>query len=153
MAAEKPFHNPFAALAHLRGTAAAPASTEGPEVVESSSAASPGRPTDPRAVQRKPRGQAPHAQPAARQFENPSAKGPARAVVRIERSGRGGKEVTVVEQLGLSNVVMTDWLKDLKTSLGCGGTVESDVLVLQGDQRTRLPALLTARGVRRITVS
>jgi len=149
MAAEKPFHNPFAALGHLRGTAPAPPETESSDVVESS----PGRPTDPRAVQRKPRGQASHAQPAARQFDNPSAKGPARAVVRIERSGRGGKEVTVVEQLGLSNVVMTDWLKDLKTSLGCGGTVESDVLVLQGDQRKRLPALLSARGVRRITLS
>lgn len=147
MAADKPFHNPFAALGHLRG--AAPVETERSEDV----GASPGHPTDPRAVQRKPRGQAPAPQPAARQIENPSAKGPARAVVRIERSGRGGKEVTIVEQLGLPDAVMIDWLKDLKASLGCGGSVEGDALVLQGDQRKRLPALLTARGVRRITVS
>jgi len=153
MAAEKPFHNPFAALAHLRGTAPAPADAAGSDVVESSAATSPGHPTDPRAVQRKPRGQAPQAQPAARQIENPSAKGPARAVVRIERSGRGGKEVTVVEQLGLPDAAMTEWLKDLKASMGCGGSVEGDALVLQGDQRKRLPARLTARGVRRITVS
>jgi translation initiation factor 1 len=79
-------------------------------------------------------------------------KGPARAVVRMERKGRGGKEVTVVEQLGLSPAEREVWVKALKGSLGCGGTVEGETLVLQGDQRERLPALLEARGVRRVTV-
>jgi translation initiation factor 1 len=79
-------------------------------------------------------------------------KGPARAVVRMERKGRGGKEVTVVEQLGLPEAEREKWLKALKNSLGCGGTLEGDTLVLQGDQRERLPALLEARGVRRVTV-
>jgi translation initiation factor 1 len=79
-------------------------------------------------------------------------KGPARAVVRMERKGRGGKEVTVVEQLGLPAAELDKWLKALKGGLGCGGTVEEDTLVLQGDQRERLPALLEARGVRRVTV-
>ncbi|WP_434383539.1 translation initiation factor [Melittangium boletus] len=80
------------------------------------------------------------------------ARGPARAVVRMERKGRGGKEVTVVEQLELPEAERETWLKALKGSLGCGGTVEGDTLVLQGDQRERLPALLEARGVRRVTV-
>ena len=44
------------------------------------------------------------------------------------------------------------WLKALKGSLGCGGVVEEEALVLQGDQRERLPALLAARGVRKVTV-
>jgi translation initiation factor 1 len=79
-------------------------------------------------------------------------QGPARAVVRMERKGRGGKEVTVVEQLGLPAAELDKWLKALKGSLGCGGTVEEGTLVLQGDQRERLPALLEARGVRRVTV-
>jgi translation initiation factor 1 len=43
-------------------------------------------------------------------------------------------------------------LKALKAQLGCGGVVEEDALVLQGDHRKRLPALLTARGVRKVTV-
>ena len=80
----------------------------------------------------------------------PQAKGPARAVVRMERKGRGGKEVTVVEQLGLPARQLDEWLKALKNGLGCGGVVEGDTLVLQGDQRKRLPALLEARGVRKI---
>jgi translation initiation factor 1 len=77
-------------------------------------------------------------------------KAPARAVVRMERKGRGGKEVTVVEQLGLKPKELDEWLKALKTALGCGGVIEGDSLVLQGDQRKRLPAILEARGVRRV---
>jgi translation initiation factor 1 len=88
--------------------------------------------------------------PAPRQ--PPPPKGPARAVVRMERKGRGGKEVTVVEQLDLSPRELEAWLKDLKGALGCGGATEGATLVLQGDQRTRLPDLLAARGVRKITV-
>lgn len=74
-----------------------------------------------------------------------------RAVVRYERAGRGGKEVTVVEQLTLSQAELSAWLKSFKAALGCGGVVEGTNLVLQGDHRKRLPALLTAKGVRRIS--
>ena len=79
-------------------------------------------------------------------------KGPARAVIRIERAGRGGKGVTVIEHLQLGPAQLADWLKQLKAALGCGGVIEGDALVLQGDQRPRLPGLLTARGVKKITV-
>jgi translation initiation factor 1 len=76
-----------------------------------------------------------------------------RAVVRIERTGRGGKEVTVVERLGLPPVARDQWLTALKATLGCGGVVEGDALVLQGDHRARLPAILAARGVTKVTVA
>ena len=75
-----------------------------------------------------------------------------RAVVRMERSGRGGKEVTVIEHLDLGPLEREKWLKQLKAALGCGGVVEGDSLVLQGDHRKRLPAILTAAGVRRVTL-
>jgi len=78
--------------------------------------------------------------------------GPKRAVVRYERSGRGGKEVTVIEQLGLKEAELQTWLKQLKAALGCGGSVEHDSIMLQGDHRKRLPAILTQRGVRKIIV-
>ena len=79
-------------------------------------------------------------------------KGPARAVVRMERKGRGGKEVTVVEQLGLSARELDRWAKELKGALGCGGDVEGDALVLQGDQRQRIEPLLVRRGVRKVII-
>ena len=75
-----------------------------------------------------------------------------RAVVRLERTGRGGKEVTVIDHLGLREHDLADWLKALKSALGCGGVVEEDRLVLQGDQRERLRPLLVARGVKKVTL-
>jgi len=78
--------------------------------------------------------------------------GPARAVVRMERKGRRGKEVTVVEQLGLPAAQLDAWLKALKAALGCGGALEGQALVLQGDHRPRVKELLEARGVRRVTL-
>src|SRR5258708_29543191 len=63
--------------------------------------------------------------------------GPARAVVRMERKGRRGKEVTVIERLGLPAAQLDAWLKALKAALGCGGALEGEALVLQGDHRPR----------------
>jgi translation initiation factor 1 len=83
----------------------------------------------------------------------PTPKGPARAVVRLEKKQRRGKEVTVVEKLGLQTNELESWCKQLKQTLGCGGTVEGDTIVLQGDFRRRLPDVLTALGVRKITIS
>lgn len=97
-------------------------------------------------------GPLPEGTPPAPAPKKPEPQGPARAVVRMERKGRGGKEVTVVEGLELRAAELERWLKALKGSLGCGGTVEDGTLVLQGDHRERLPALLSARGVRKISV-
>lgn len=80
-------------------------------------------------------------------------KGPARAVVRLERKGRGGKEATLIEKLELSEPELANWCKQLKQALGCGGSVDGDTIVLSGDLRPRLPAVLTAKGVRKVTVS
>jgi translation initiation factor 1 len=83
----------------------------------------------------------------------PPAAAPARAVVRIERKGRGGKEATVVEKLGLPAAVLARWLADARRALGCGGAVEDGALVLQGDQRERVARWLEERGVARVTVA
>ena len=80
-------------------------------------------------------------------------KGPARAVVRLERKHRGGKEVTIVEKLDLKPDALATWCRELKQALGCGGAVDGDAIVLQGDLRQRLPAVLTAKGVIKVTVS
>jgi translation initiation factor 1 len=79
-------------------------------------------------------------------------KGPARAVVRMERKGRKGKEVTVVDKLGLKPVDLERWCKELKQALGVGGTVEEDLIVLQGDLRERVAAVLEKKGVAKVTI-
>jgi translation initiation factor 1 len=137
---DKPFHNPFGALAALRGT---PQPEEGEEAAEPAAAGVPTRSGARDA----------DAPPAPAHPADPGRRGPARAVVRIERSGRSGKAVTVIEHLEVPAGERDAWLKALKASLGCGGTLEGDAIVLQGDQRPRVAALLTARGVRKVTVA
>ncbi len=75
-----------------------------------------------------------------------------KAVIRFERKGRGGKEVTCVEQLELAPPELERWLREFKHLLGCGGTLEGTVLVLQGDHRQKLRDVLLERGVRKISV-
>ena len=82
----------------------------------------------------------------------PEKPGPARAVVRMERKGRRGKEATVIEKLELPAKELERWCRELKQALGCGGSIEGDTIVLQGDLRHRLEAVLIARGVRKVTL-
>jgi translation initiation factor 1 len=79
-------------------------------------------------------------------------KPPPKAVVRLEKKGRAGKEVTVIEQLDLAIEAREEWLLAFKSALGCGGTIEGTALVLQGDQRERAEALLKKRGVKQVSV-
>ncbi len=78
--------------------------------------------------------------------------GPARAVVRMERKGRRGKEATVIEKLDLPASHLEEWCKHLKQALGCGGTVDGTTIVLQGDLRQRITPVLIAKGVRKVTI-
>jgi translation initiation factor 1 len=98
-----------------------------------------------------PAGAAPAPAPAAKAAP-PPPKAPARAVVRMERKGRGGKEVTVVDKLGLPLPELERWCRELKQALGCGGAVDGDLIVLQGDLRPRIAAVLEAKGIGRVTI-
>lgn len=82
-----------------------------------------------------------------------NVKGPARAVVRLERAGRRGKEVTLIEHLELEPTEREVWLRELKSAMGCGGVLEDEALVLQGDLRERTAKWLEKKGVRKVTVA
>jgi translation initiation factor 1 (eIF-1/SUI1) len=73
-------------------------------------------------------------------------------VVRRERKGHGGKTATVVAGLGLPARELERLARALRRALGCGASVERDLLVLQGDQAPRVQAWLAARGARRIVL-
>ena len=87
--------------------------------------------------------------PSAKKPKPPKAA-PTRAVVRIERKGRAGKEATIVEKLNLSDAELETWLREMKTAFGCGGSVEDGALVLHGDQRERVIAHLEKLGVAKV---
>ena len=90
---------------------------------------------------------------APQQPQKEVKKGPARAVVRLERAGRRGKEVTIVEHLELPAQQREVWLKELKSAMGCGGVLEDLALVLQGDLRERVGKWLEKKGVRKVTIA
>lgn len=71
--------------------------------------------------------------------------GPAR--VRLERQGRGGKVVTVVENLPGHPARIEEVGKTLKSRCGAGGTVKGRVVEVQGDHRDRIVEVLLALGI------
>lgn len=74
----------------------------------------------------------------------------AKLVIRLERKGRGGKSVTMLEGLVGDAAARQSWAQQLKTTLGCGAKWEHETLVLQGDQGDRLRGWLAAHGATRI---
>jgi translation initiation factor 1 len=69
-----------------------------------------------------------------------------KVTVRLERKGRGGKSVTVVDGLQMRQNEKEALLKQLKTKLGTGGTVKDTSLEIQGDHRDALMAELRKMG-------
>lgn len=65
--------------------------------------------------------------------------------IRTE-SRRYDKPVTIVEGFDLEKSELESTASDLKQSLGTGGTVDGGRIELQGDHRSRVPALLRERG-------
>lgn len=73
---------------------------------------------------------------------------PARVVakLRVEKKGRGGKTVTVVDNLPRNDAFLEDLCRALKRTCATGGTVLDASVELQGDVRERVRTCLAARG-------
>jgi translation initiation factor 1 len=69
-------------------------------------------------------------------------------VVRLDKSGRRGKAVTLVERLPLHPEGKVEILKDLQRRCGAGGTMKAGVVEIQGDHRERIAAHLESLGHR-----
>jgi len=68
------------------------------------------------------------------------------AKLRMEKKGRGGKMVTVVDGLPRNAAFLKDLCQELKRSCGTGGAVQECAVELQGDLRDRVRAFLAAKG-------
>ena len=68
------------------------------------------------------------------------------ARLRIEKAGRKGKTVTVVEGLPRNAAFLRALTAELKRSCGSGGTAGERHVEIQGDHRDRLGQLLRAKG-------
>jgi translation initiation factor 1 len=73
---------------------------------------------------------------------------PAQQTVYLHRDskGRGGKTVTLVKKLVLSDEDLKELAKKLKQICGSGGTVKDGVIEIQGEQRQRIAEALQKMG-------
>jgi translation initiation factor 1 len=79
--------------------------------------------------------------------ESPSAE-PSDRPLRVRRERRRGKWCAVIAGLGDDPAAQKGLLKTLRTSLGCGGGVSEDDIVLQGDCRDAVLKKLAELGYR-----
>lgn len=63
-------------------------------------------------------------------------------IVRIDKKGRGGKQVTVVEGFVGKEEDMEALGKMLKSKCGVGGSVKDGDILVQGDQREKIINIL-----------
>lgn len=66
--------------------------------------------------------------------------------VHRESKGRGGKIVSVVKNLALSEEDLKELAKKLKQSCGTGGTIKDGLIEIQGDHREKIADVLRALG-------
>jgi len=66
--------------------------------------------------------------------------------IHRDSKGRGGKTVSLVKGLALSEADLTALAKQIKQACGSGGTVKDGVIEIQGDHREKIAELMSKLG-------
>ena len=69
-----------------------------------------------------------------------------RLIVTIDRSGRAGKQVTLVKGFKGRDEDLAALGKTLKVKCGVGGTVKDGIITIQGDFRDKVTGMLKDMG-------
>lgn len=78
--------------------------------------------------------------------ENPAAPKAQRLVVTIDRRHRAGKQVTLVSGFEGSDAELEELGRTLKARCGSGGSAKDGEILIQGDFRDKVVAILTEMG-------
>ena len=68
------------------------------------------------------------------------------AYLHRDSKGRGGKSVTLIKNLVLSDEDMKSLAKKIKQDCGVGGTVKDGVIEIQSEQREKIAGILQKLG-------
>lgn len=73
-------------------------------------------------------------------------------IFRLEKNGRGGKTVTVLDGLPRNETFLKDLTKELKNKCGTGGTYnlgpKSGLIEIQGDSRDKIKKILEQKKIK-----
>lgn len=83
---------------------------------------------------------------ASQSEESTLAPSAQRLTVRIDRKGRGGKQVTLVQGFVGTQEDLSELARTLKTKCGVGGTAKDGEIAIQGDFRDKVTELLSGMG-------
>lgn len=74
------------------------------------------------------------------------------AVFRLEKNGRGGKTVTVIDGLPKFEAYLKELTKELKSKCGVGGTYLMDgrdgIIEIQGDKREAIKKIFDTKAIK-----
>jgi translation initiation factor 1 len=79
-------------------------------------------------------------------IQKPLPPGEQMVYLHRDSKGRGGKGVTILRGLVLTEADLAVLVKTLKKSLGVGGTVKGDVVELQTQEREKIAQALRKKG-------
>lgn len=68
------------------------------------------------------------------------------AYLHRQSKGRGGKSVTIIKQLQLTEKDRKALAKKVKKKIGVGGSIDGEDIIIQGDDRERIAAVLEKMG-------
>jgi translation initiation factor 1 len=80
--------------------------------------------------------------------DSPWTQGVGSTKMRLETNQRGGKAVTVLFNLPMSEIDARQLLKQMQTGFGCGGTLKDSTLELRGDVRQKVEVFFKAKGLK-----
>ena len=66
--------------------------------------------------------------------------------VGLDKSGRAGKTVTLVEGFSGPGHALEELARELKNTCGTGGSAKDGLILIQGDVRTRVVSYLEKKG-------
>lgn len=69
-----------------------------------------------------------------------------RLIVRLDKKGRAGKQMTAVEGFAGADEDLQKLAKFLKTKCGVGGTAKEGIILIQGDLRDKITEILNKEG-------
>ncbi len=70
--------------------------------------------------------------------------------VHLEKKGRGGKSVSIIRGIEMTNAAMKDIEKKIKSKCGVGGSQKNGEIIIQGDHRDKIINLLKSMGAKDI---